>query len=103
MASTQANFAPDASTGTSFGSTSSTVALPGTPASDSMVRVCNLGPCHIAVKLGTASNIPVTSSNGMMILAGETVYLTLGANTFLGGVSAGGPSSASTVNITTGN
>lgn len=104
MANVQkSSFAVDAAIGTSFGFTSTAVLLPGTPASDSIVRVCNLGPCHITVKLGTSNAVTVTQSTGMTILAGETEYLTLSTNTYIAGVAAGGPGNTSTVNLATGN
>jgi hypothetical protein len=97
------SFAVDAAVGGSFGFASSVIALPGTPASDSIVRVCNVGPCHITVKLGVDDTVIVTQSTGLTILAGQTEYITLGANTYIAGVAAGGPNNASTVNIATGN
>lgn len=103
MAVTQESFAPDAAIGTSFGFTSSNIALPGTPATDAMVRVYNAGPNNIAVKLGTTIAVTVTSSTGLMVGAGQVAFLTIGANLFIAGVSCGGPSTASTVNVTTGN
>ena len=104
MASTQqASFKPDGSIGGSFGFSSSRIALPGTPASDAMVRVSNAGPNHIAVALGD-DTVAVTQSTGLLILAGDTAYLTLSAgNTNIAGVACGGPQNASMVNITTGN
>jgi hypothetical protein len=96
----QPSFTVDTAAGTSFGSTSSPVALPGTPASDAFVRVANLGPCHIAVKLGVSNAVVVTPSTGVVILAGEAVFLTLSTNTFIAGVAMGGNS---TVNLATGN
>ena len=102
-AATIPSFAVDAIKGTSFGSTTSPVQLPGTPSGDTSLRVANLGPCHIAVKLGTDNTVTVTSSTGLVILAGEVMYLTLGSNTWIAGVSCGGPSSSSIVNLATGN
>jgi len=97
------SIAVDAAIGTSFGFSSTAVLLPGTPGNDAYVRVANLGPCHVAVKLGTTSAVSVTQSTGLMILAGHVEYLTLGANMYIAGCSAGGPGNASTVNIATGN
>ena len=54
----QPSFSIDASLGGSFGFASSAIALPGTPSADAMLRVCNLGSCHIAVALG---NGPATA------------------------------------------
>lgn len=101
MANTQVpSFAPDTSVGTSFGQTSAAVLLPGTPASDSILKVTNLGPCHISVKMGTSNAVTVTINGGLIICAGQTEYLTLGANTYIAGVASGGNS---TVSLTTGN
>ncbi len=103
MAATpQTSFAVDAAVGTNFGFASTTTALPGTPASDACVRVANLGPCHISVKLGIVSTT-VTQSTGLVVMAGETVYLTIGAATHIAGAAAGGPGNTSTVNLATGN
>jgi hypothetical protein len=99
----ESSFAMDAATGTSFGFASTAVALPGVLAGDTVLRVCNLGPCPIMVKLGTTGAVSVTSSTGLAIMPGNTVYLTLGANTFIAGVAAGGPGNASSVNLATGN
>jgi hypothetical protein len=104
MASTQkASFLPDGIVGGSFGFASSTIQLPGTPATDAMVRVTNLGPCHIAVALVNASSGSTSQSTGLVIPAGQTEFLTLSAgNTYLAGVAIGGPQNTSTVNIATG-
>lgn len=96
------SMAVDAAIGTSFGFASTAVLLPGTPANDNYVRVTNLGPCHITVKLGTSNAVSVTQSTGLTVLAGQTEYLTVGANTYIAGVAAGGPGNASTVNLATG-
>jgi hypothetical protein len=98
----QPAFTPDTSVGGAFLQASSAIALPGTLGSDSVVRVANLGPCHIAVALGSSS-VTTTPSTGLVIPAGQVQYLALGTATYIAGVSCGGPSSASTVNITTGN
>lgn len=97
-------FAVDGAIGTSFGFASTTVALPGTNVgTDTVLRVANLGPCHVTVKLGTGA-LTVNQSNGLVILAGETEYLAIPAGaTLIAGVAAGGPGNASTVNLATGN
>lgn len=94
---------PDASIGTSFGSTSSAIALPGTPANDTQVRICNLGPCAVALALGTTSAVTVTPSTGIVIMPGDSLSLGIGSNTYIAGVSCGGPSTSTVVNLTTGN
>lgn len=96
-------FALDASKGMSFGASSSAVALPGTPASDTVVRVANLGPCHLAVAFGNSA-VTVASNTGCMILAGQTEFLALPSGaTYIAGISCGGQSSTTTVNVSTGN
>ena len=97
------SIAVDTAVGTAFGGTATAVALPGTPADDAYVRVANLGPCHVAVKLGTTNAVAVTPSTGVVILAGHVEYLTIADNTFIAGVSCGGPGTNSTVNLATGN
>lgn len=92
------SFAPAASQGGSFGFASTRIALTGGGA---VLRVANLGPCHITVKLGDGS-VTVTQSTGLTIMAGQVEFLTVGANTNLAGVAAGGPGNASTVNLSTG-
>lgn len=99
----ESSFAVDAAVGASFGGTTSNVAVPGTPASDTILKVTNLGPCHIAIKLGASIAVVVTPSTGLIILAGQSVNLTLGANTFIAGIACGGSQSSSTVNIASGN
>lgn len=93
----------DGAIGTSFGFASTAVALPGTaPGSDAYVRVANLGPCHISVKLGTTSAVTVSQSTGLVVMAGQVEYINLPAGTlYIAGVAAGGPGNSSTVNLTT--
>jgi hypothetical protein len=93
-----ASFAPAGSQGTSFGFASTNVALPG---GGTVLRIANLGPCHITVKLGDGT-ATVSQSTGLTILAGQTEYLTVGGATNIAGVAAGGPGNASTVNLSTG-
>ena len=94
-------FTLDVAAGTSFGATSSAVLLPGTPGADLTVRICNLGPCHVAIRLG-GSTVTVTPSTGIVVLAGQVLVLALAGATYIAGVSCGGTGTASTVNIATG-
>jgi len=90
--------------GSSFGSSSSVVALPGTPTNDKQVLITNLGPCHVAVLLLTGATGSVTPSTGLVVLAGQCRALGLsGTQDHIVGVSCGGPNSNATVNIATGN
>lgn len=91
-------FAPAAAQGTSFGFVSTNVAIPG---AGTVLRITNLGPCHISVKLGDGT-ATVTQATGMVVLAGQTEYLTVGGNTNIAGVAAGGPGNTSTVNLSSG-
>lgn len=93
----------DAAIGASAGSTSSAKALPGTPASDALVLVTNLGPCHAALKLGTSSAVSVTPSTGVVVLAGHELALAIGVgDTYIAIVSCGGTGTTTTLNIATG-
>lgn len=92
------SFGPVGAQGTSFGFASTNVALPG---AGTVLRIANLGPCHITVKLGDGTTT-VTQSTGMVILAGQTEYLTVSGSTNIAGVAAGGPGNSSTVNLSTG-
>jgi hypothetical protein len=95
----QGNFAVAGAQGTSFGFASTAVAL---PAAGSLLRVTNLGPCHITVALGTTNAVTVSQSTGLTILAGQTEWLTATGFTFIAGVAAGGPGNASTVSLSVG-
>lgn len=104
MATPKESFAVDAAAGASFGFVSTAVLLPGTTVgSDAMVRIANIGPAPIAVKLGTSAAVSVTSSTGVVIMPGQVEFLTLaGGTTYIAGVACGGPGQASTVNLATG-
>jgi hypothetical protein len=95
----QGNFAVLGAQGASFGFASTAIALPGT---GSLLRVANLGPCHITVAIGTTNAVTVTQSTGTVVLAGQVEWFTVAAGNFIAGVAAGGPGNASTVNIATG-
>jgi hypothetical protein len=84
--------------GGSFGFASSAIAIPGT---GTVLRIVNLGPCHIAVAVG-ASGVTVTQGAGLIIASGATEYLTVAAGQFLAGVACGGPGNSSTVNLASG-
>jgi hypothetical protein len=92
------SFSVSAAQGTSFGFASTNIALPG---SGAVLRVANLGPCHITVMLGDGTTT-VTQSTGVTILAGQTEWLTVSGATNIAGVAAGGPGNTSTVNLATG-
>ena len=103
MATTvDASVAPDATIGAAFGSVASTVQLPGTPGSDNYARVVNMGPLPVALKLGTATPVAVTAQTGVVCMPGQTLNLTLGTNTYLGGIAVGSQGNSAVVNITTG-
>jgi len=94
-----ASFTPIASQGTSFGFASTNLLLPSAGAA--VLRVANLGPCHITVALG-GPTLTVTQSTGLTIMAGQVEYLTVSGATNIAGVAAGGPGNTSTVNLSTG-
>jgi hypothetical protein len=80
------------------GATSAGVALPaaGSPTS---ARVTNAGPNPVAVLIG-ASGVEVTPSTGLILNAGESVYLATGAE--IAAISLGGGPSDSSVFISVG-
>lgn len=80
------------------GSTSSSVALP-TSGSPTSARVTNAGPNPVAVLIG-ASGITVTPSTGLVLSAGESVYIATGAE--IAAISLGGGPSDSSVFISVG-
>jgi len=97
----QSVFTPDTAVGTSVGSSSAAVALPGTPASDTTLRVANVGNNPIYVKLGTTNAVTVTNGTGLCIMPGDKEYLGIGSNTYIA-MTTGTPGTSSTVNLTTG-
>lgn len=103
MAATpQPVFTPDASVGVSVGSSSAAVPLPGTPASDTTLRLCNVGSMPIFCKLGTTNAVAVTNATGLCVMPGRTEYLGIGANTYIA-MTTGTPGTSSTCNLSTGN
>lgn len=94
-----AAFTPGTSQGGSFGFASSRIAVPA--GAGTVLRVANLGPCHISVLLGDGTTT-VSQSTGLVIMAGQVEYITTGGAAFLAGVAAGGPGNSSTVNLSTG-
>ena len=94
-------FTPDGAVGTSFGAASSNVALPGTPASDSLVRVANLGPNPISVALGGSTVVAALAD--LVIFPGQVMYLTMAGETYIAGIAHGCLGMGSTTNVVTGN
>jgi hypothetical protein len=98
---TYPGFAVDAAVGTSFGTASTRVALPGTPASDGLTRVCNLGPNPVSVKLGSSAVAALLSDT--VVMPGQELFLATGTADHIAGIQHGGLGMGSTVNIATGN
>ena len=103
-------FTPDASVGTSFGASSSNIALPGTPASDTTLLITNIGPLPVIFKLGTSNAVVVTlpstpgGATGFCVMPGKQFAVGIGSNTYIAGISTGGQTGqCSVVNLTTGN
>lgn len=80
----------------SASTTSTAVALGATA---STVAVANTGANTVYVLFGTSSGTTATTSNGFPVLAGQTVFLGNGANTYIAGITA---SSTSTLLVTPG-
>jgi len=93
MAATpQPSFTVDAALTTSFGSPSTRVALPGTPASDATVRLLNLSGVPVFVALGS-NTVVATVAAGVCIVPGPVpTYLGIGTATYLAGITQGGNS-----------
>lgn len=110
MAATpQPAFTVDAALTAAFDSTSAAVALPGTPANDTVVRLVNVSTVVAYVALGT-STVTVTKENGVAIAPGQVpTYLGLpsGATHIAGVTSLSGYAAnytpAALVNVATGN
>ncbi len=88
-------FTPDAAIGAAFGPTSSNVALPGTPASDSVVVVSNLSAIPVYVKLGTSSAVVAVVCASSLVMPGQVRVFAIGANTYIAGIIQGGSTYAS--------
>lgn len=93
-------FAPAGAVGGNFGFTSSRIVL-STAGAGAILRLVNMGSCAVSVKLGDGT-VTVTQSTGTVVMPGQTEYFTIGANTNIAGVAAGGPGNTSTVNLSTG-
>lgn len=101
--STLPAFTMDAAIGSSAGATSSVVALPGTPASDALVLVSNLGPCPLACKLLVGGTGTVTPSTGVIVMPGHQLALAITAGVdHIAIVSCGGTGTSTTINLATG-
>lgn len=95
----QPAFTVDSSVGMSAGITSSNVALPGTLADDTVVRIVNLGPGTAYVALGSSS-VAATTQN-LCIPPGQVQYLAINSNTYLAAITTGAGNAQ--LNISTGN
>ena len=98
-------FTLDAATGTSFGASSSSIALPGTQVggTDTMVRAANLGPNTVSVSLSAGAGT-VTTQNGVAVVPGDTLFLAITTSQdHLNGIAHGSLGMGSTVNVATGN
>ena len=95
----QPAFSVDATVGFGATQTTNNVALPGTLASDTVVRVANLGRAHCAVALGAAG--VVATNQSLIVPAGQVQYLGLGTATHLAALAIDGPTAI--LNVSTGN
>jgi hypothetical protein len=92
----------DAAVGASFGTTSSNLALPGTPSGDSLVRLVNVGSWPIWFTLG-GSAVVATPATGAVVMPGQELFLVRGSATYIAGIILGGNSGFGLANISTGN
>lgn len=90
-------FAAVGSPGTLSGTTtSSNIAL---PANGAVVEVANGGSVGVYINLGIGSSLTASTAN-LYIPAGQTVFLYVGQNTYIAGIT---PTSTATVTVTVGN
>lgn len=109
MAATpQPCFTVDAAISTAFDTATSRIALPGTPASDTVVRLINTGTSDAYVLPGDAT-VTVTPQTGVLIAPGHVpTYLGINGATYIAGITSGAAYGATWVpsavlNIATGN
>ena len=100
---TYPGFTVDGTIGTSFGATSSRIALPGANVgtTDTLVRIVNLGPNTVSIALGDVTVVAATHTS-LAIIPGQEFFLTIGAATYVAGIAHGSVGMGSTVNISTG-
>lgn len=97
-------FTPDGITGAAAIGSSQAIPLPGTPASDTIVRIANNSATPAAVKLGNDNTVTVTTSTGVVVPGGGVLVLALASgNTYLAIISCGGQGTNAILNIATGN
>lgn len=87
--SPQPAFTVDAAVTAAFDNVTSAVALPGTPASDTVVRLVNVSTRTVYVALGTSA-VTVTANTGLAIAPGQVAtYLGLAGQTHIAGITSG--------------
>lgn len=94
----------DASIGTSVGSTTAAVLLPGTTVStDTVLLIQNVGNLPVYFNLGTSSAVTVVNPNGTVVMPGQALVVDIhtGSFTYIA-MMTGVPGCTSTVNLTTG-
>jgi hypothetical protein len=82
-----AAFAPTAYSSFAALSTSTNVALPG--GGGATLLVTNLGPNPVVIALGNAALILAGSGNGIALNPGQSIALTVGANTNIAAMALG--------------
>ena len=104
----QPAFTVDAVVNAAFDIASSRVALPGTPASDTVLRLVNVSGVPVYVVLGS-NTVVATVATGVCIAPGPVpTYLGLAGATYLAGITSGASQAAGWVpngilNIAIGN
>lgn len=90
-------FTPTAYYTLAVGSTSSNVAIAGTPAA---LLVSNAGPNPVAMLAGSSDSLTVTEATGLVLLPGQSQFIAAGA--YLAAIALGGSPSLSTLYISAG-
>ena len=82
---TYPGFTPTAHARLAASTTSSNVAVAGTPG---LALVSNLGPSPLFVVLGTSSAVVATVATGVTILPNQQLFLGVGSNTYIAAITA---------------
>lgn len=92
-------FTPAAYAEMSVGPASSNKALPGS--GNQTLYLVNAGPSAVAVLLG-GSTVAVTETTGLVLLAGQSIFLGIGSNTYIAAIALGGSPSNTQLNLAAG-
>ena len=84
----------------SVSSTSSSLAIPGS--ANPALYIFNSGPNAVSVLLSASGATVATAANGTVIAPGQSIFLGIGANTFISAITVGGGPSNSSLQLSAG-